>query len=247
MSGDGSAGGNRSSNGSAVADRRKLAEIVAQKIEDRIVAEGWPVGKLLGSEPELIEEYGVSRAVLRESVLILEQHTTARMRRGPRGGLVVTVPEATALTRPVALYLEYCNVTPEQVFEIRTIIEVAAVQLAAEHITEDGIGSLRKALEAEMTVSVEEFPHVTKNIHVKIAELSGNPVLPLFVNMLTELVDARAGRQLLHVEDFTGQVHAAHTAIVEAVVRGDVGLARHRMIRHLDALMPWARLLAPSH
>jgi DNA-binding FadR family transcriptional regulator len=34
-------------------------------------------------------------------------------------------------------------------------------------------------------------------------------------------------------------VDHAHRAIVDAVLAGDPGLARHRMTRHLEALTPW--------
>ena len=64
----------------------KLATVVARSIENQVVALGWPVGEVLGSEAELLERFGVSRAVLREAVRIVEHTGAARMRRGPGGG-----------------------------------------------------------------------------------------------------------------------------------------------------------------
>src|SRR5262245_15204814 len=78
--------------------RQKLAAQVAQRIESEIVASDWPVGRVLGSEPELMERYGVSRAVFREAVRLVEHHQVATMRRGRSGGLVVRAPDATAVT-----------------------------------------------------------------------------------------------------------------------------------------------------
>ena len=46
----------------------KLAEQTAAKIELSIVEQGWPLGMVIGSEADLLAEYGVSRAVLREAV-----------------------------------------------------------------------------------------------------------------------------------------------------------------------------------
>ena len=68
---------------------RKLGEQLAERVEEEIIASGWPVGKVLGSEAELIERYGVSRAVFREAMRIVDHHGVAEMRRGPGGGLVV--------------------------------------------------------------------------------------------------------------------------------------------------------------
>jgi DNA-binding FadR family transcriptional regulator len=37
-------------------------------------------------------------------------------------------------------------------------------------------------------------------------------------------------------EEAAGAVWRAHAAIVDAILAGDRSLARHRMLRHLDAL-----------
>ena len=67
-----------------------LASVIARRLEDEIVARGWPVGEVLGSESELLEYFGVSRAVFREAVRVVENTGAARMRRGPGGGLIVS-------------------------------------------------------------------------------------------------------------------------------------------------------------
>jgi DNA-binding FadR family transcriptional regulator len=147
------------------------------------------------------------------------------------------------MIRPIALFLEYRDVTSEEIFETRVVVELAAIERATERIDEAGIALLRDALEAEKSATGEELAAMTGNIHVKIAELSGNPVFPLFVNMLTELADARAVRRRRQrdLDTLLPPAHEAHTAIVEAVIRGDVGLARHRMLRHLEAITPWLK------
>ena len=45
-----------------------LASVIARRIEDDVVERGWPVGEVLGSETDLLERFGVSRAVFREAV-----------------------------------------------------------------------------------------------------------------------------------------------------------------------------------
>jgi DNA-binding FadR family transcriptional regulator len=216
----------------------KLAEMIANRIERDIVHLGWPIGTVLGSEAELIKKYGVSRAVMREAIRILEHHTTARMRRGPNGGLVVTEPSVKALTSPLALYLDYLHVTPSQIFETRRIIELAAVEAAAENITEDGIRDLRAVLAHEREVTAEH-PNVSADIHVRIAQLSGNPALPLFVSVLTELVEVHVEQYYPRVNEVATSVQNAHAGIVDAISRGDVALARLHMLRHLNAIATW--------
>jgi len=216
----------------------KLAAVTALKMEREILKLGWPVGTVLGSEPELIARYGISRAVLRESVRILEHRTVGRMKAGRGGGFVVTEPQASALTGPLALYIEYLGITPRQVFETRRIIELAAVEAAAAHITEEGIAALREMLEVETELRAKD-PGVASMVHVRIAELSGNPALALFVKVLTDVVEARVERHRWQAEELGRHSHEAHEAIVDAITRGDPALARHRMLRHLDALTDW--------
>ena len=86
----------------------KLSSVVARRIEDEVVAQGWPVGTVLGSETDLLERFGVSRAVLREAVRLVEHTGAARMRRGPGGGLIVSEPNRSAVVSAMGLWFSYC-------------------------------------------------------------------------------------------------------------------------------------------
>jgi DNA-binding FadR family transcriptional regulator len=217
---------------------RKLAAGIAEDIEKYIIDHGWPVGQVIFLEAELMERYNVSRSIIREAVRLLEQHTTARMRKGRGGGLVVTRPDPGPVTNVVAVFLEYERVSPLQLFEARVALELTAVELATERLTEDGVKKLRQVIEAEEQVSVKELWQHTHDIHVTIAQLAESPAFPLFVTVLTKLVDARATHAS---ETRAPDVYHAHGAIAEAIIAGDAALARHRMRRHLEAITPYLR------
>jgi len=220
-------------------DGIKLAEQVALEIEADTIEAGWPVGEVLGSETELIERYGVSRAVFREAVRIVEHHMVARMRRGPGGGLVVTAPDLNAAQRSVALYLDYANVHADDMFEARTAIETTAVRAATERLTEEGVVRLREILAAEVHSDAEVLESgQAHDLHVTIAALSGNPALHLFAQILISLTFQRAGTRprKYDAKAAAHEAHCAHEAIVEAMIQGDTDLAVHRMRRHLEAV-----------
>jgi DNA-binding FadR family transcriptional regulator len=225
---------------------KKLAEQTAEKIEMRIIEMDWPVGKVIGSEHDLLAEYGVSRAALREAIRLLEHHNVAYMRRGPGGGLVVAEPDPDAMAHAAAVYLRYRKVNPPDLFETRTALELAAVRSAAEHIDEDGIIKLRDALAHESEFLGGESDATIHDFHVVVAELTGNPALHLFINVLTQLSAARflgvtalfdkqAARSVSAAQQVE-EVHRVHEAIADAIIAGDVALAQHRMLRHLTAL-----------
>jgi len=217
--------------------------MVAASIEKDIVAGGWRTGTILGSEPELIERYGVSRAVFREAVRLVEHHQMASMRRGPGGGLVVTEPDPGVVRHAARVYLRHAEVTREQLFEARMALELAGVFSAAERLTEDGIAQLTEALTTERELMAEgvTLGHA-RNLHSVIAELTGNPAISLFVEVLTQL-DEEMVQQSWNTDEpdvdtaeRASASHEAHEAIVAAIVAGDAPLAQHRMRRHLQAI-----------
>jgi DNA-binding FadR family transcriptional regulator len=222
----------------------KLAEVIARRIQRSIVEQGWPVGAVLGSEAQLLETYGVSRAVLREAVRLLEHHSVATMRRGPGGGLVVTVPDPTAVSEAVALYLEYGRPTFEDVHQLRTVLELGCIDLVTSS-TDPGVpAALEETLALEVTCSGVQAEHYGNALHLRLAELTGNPTLAMFVQIMIALWSKHSTVFSLEIEPARLQegfeaVDHAHRAIVDAVLAGDPGLARHRMTRHLEALTPW--------
>jgi DNA-binding FadR family transcriptional regulator len=219
-------------------DGMKLAEQTAAKIGLSIVEQGWPLGMVIGSEADLLAEYGVSRAVLREAVRLLEHDHVAHMRRGPGGGLVVAEPDADAVTRVASIYLRYRTVSPGQLFGARMALELAAVRSAAEHIDERGVARLREALDHE-TAGGEANAN-SHYFHLVVAQLSGNPAIELFTDVVTAL-SATAYHGIAGLIDDTaaatqGGDAGVHQGIAEAIIAGDVALAQHRTTRHLQAM-----------
>jgi DNA-binding FadR family transcriptional regulator len=210
-----------------------MAERIAYRLEREIVAAGFPVGHVLGSEADLMTRLQISRAVLREAVRVLEHHGVATMRRGPSGGLVVTPPPNSAAVLASSLMLEFMNASPQHVFEARSALDLKCAELAAERIDEAGIALLRKtlALARDTQATGGLGDHTT---HMVLAELSGNPAMVLFVEALAQL--SRTGRGRTATPEAAADVRRAHDRIAEAVIAGDASLARFRMRAHLSAI-----------
>jgi DNA-binding FadR family transcriptional regulator len=216
----------------------KRAEAVARRITQTVVGDGMQPGQLVGTERELIEREGVSRAVLREAVRLLEHHQIARMRRGPGGGLFVFEPSASAVTEIVAIYLARRGMRLADLAELRTDVEVAIVSLAASRIDPDGMRGLHEALEREATSSDDDQADVLHDVHVAVAGAAHSRVLELIALVLIRLsrlyeIERLALKARKQVR---AEVLRAHEGIAAAVETGDRELARHRMRRHLDAL-----------
>jgi DNA-binding FadR family transcriptional regulator len=223
-------------------DYRKLGEILAQHIEDEIVAGDWQTGTVLGSEADLIERYGVSRAVFREAMRIVDHHGVAEMRRGPGGGLVITEPDLGAVVRAVSLQLRFQDIKPSQVIETRNALELSCVRLAAERITPLGKEQIQAFLDHEI-VQIKRTRRSSRpkgdlpshDFHLLIADLTGNPAMSLFVQMISRVLGERAPRSK-SLDRVAEEVHHAHERIADAVVAGDADAAERRMSRHLDSV-----------
>lgn len=224
-----------------VSDGRRLGEVLAEQIEDEILENRYPVGTVLGSEVELLKRYGVSRAIFREAVRIVDFHGVASMRRGPGGGLVVAEPNLDAVVRAVTLQLQHGRIPPQQLNETRVAIEQLCIDMAIDHMTPARRRRLQEHLDHEEEL-IREGPsqglikgrNPTHDFHIIVAEITGNPAIELFVRILGRLTGEYSVRHAEPVERMAADVHKAHARIAEAIIAGDRDAAKRRMRRHLD-------------
>jgi DNA-binding FadR family transcriptional regulator len=219
--------------------RTKLAESVARQLFVEVVAAGWPVGDLIGSEAELMSRFDVSRAVLREAVRVLEHHQVARMRRGPGGGLQVTAPGIDATTVAMALHLDRVGVRSEHLYEVRRILEMAVLDRVITGVDPPAIEALEAVLAQPPEVEVD-ITRLGHDFHTVLATLSGNRVLELLTDVIVRLSRGYATRApVTGPAPPVDELHAAHREIADAIVERDASLARFRMRRHLETLPRW--------
>lgn len=214
----------------------KMAAAVAQTLRDHIERAGWPVGEVIGSETELIEQLGVSRAILREAVRILEHYGVVETKRGPGGGILVCAPDATAIGRTARFYLEYEGVTPTNLSETRRVIEVASARLAAERGGPELAEHLDRALQSEGETGDAAVSF--GRLHHLIAEGTGNRLIPLFVDVMGELVPSHLKakwRSARGQATLSAEVHRTHQRLVRAIIDGHSDEAAKRMKRHMTA------------
>jgi DNA-binding FadR family transcriptional regulator len=214
--------------------RSKGAELLAAKIEEDIIALGWPIGHMFGTEPELLDRYGVSRAVLREAVRLLEHHLVADMRRGRNGGLFVTRPDPAVVADAVAVFLRYRQVSAQELFDVRQALELTSVRLAAERASEADVAKLRELAKLDVNPTPAQIAKRGAAFHDAVAEVSGNSAIHLFVQVVTELTETLVDHS--PAGQVVDSVQRAHQGIVDAIAGLDPMLAQRRMLRHFQAM-----------
>jgi DNA-binding FadR family transcriptional regulator len=216
--------------------RLRRAEVVARDVFRAVVVGRLEPGHLLGSEPDLMAHYGVSRAVFREAVRLLEHHQIALMRRGAGGGLFVAPPTAAAVSDVVALYLARRGTKIAALAELRSRFEVALVGLAIDRLDDQGRSRLIEAAQPNDGEMPEDL--AIHNLHATIARLTGNRALELLALVLIRLTRFYQYREITKSESdsIRYQIDRAHLGIADAMQAGDHDLARKRARRHLEAL-----------
>jgi DNA-binding FadR family transcriptional regulator len=214
---------------------KKLGEVIARQLEREIIDSGTRPGTLLGSEIDLIERLGCSRAVFREAIRLVERDGLVEMRRGVGGGLYVRRPDPEPVARAMALYLDFNGVEPNQLEQARRAIETVCVEQLANTITSQGIERLRSFLAEEESMVANGNMDSLHDFHILVAELTDNPALHLFVDSLTHLTMRQRTSEVRN-RVYLDEVHRAHRKIAESIIGRDPAVARHRMVTHLEAV-----------
>lgn len=209
---------------------------LARAIERDIVARDWPVGTVLGSETQLLEQHQVSRNVLREAVRILETHGVARRRQGPGGGLVVTTPDADAILDATQLFLDYRGTRLAHLYAVWAAMEALAVDAVLTTLTPRQLETLRQTLaaEAEWDASTGALSVGRPNVHLDVARFSGNPVVEMFLQTVFSIAVAQGATHM--PPEASSWLRTANAEFVDALAARDRGLVHTQLRRIINML-----------
>ncbi|MCC2613003.1 GntR family transcriptional regulator [Neorhizobium petrolearium] len=194
-----------------------IREALRNAIIDRRLTPGTKL-----SESEVGSLFDVSRTVARAALQMLAFEGLVKTERN-RGAFV-------------------SNPSPEeakQIFASRRLIEPGIVAAAIERITPADIEQFRRQLEEEERYMNERGPAARRaeikalgDFHLMLASVAGNLILQKFMDELvarSSLVIALYGRS-----GVSSCGHAEHSAILDALEKGDGRGATQLMVHHID-------------
>ncbi|ALO65212.1 GntR family transcriptional regulator [Arthrobacter alpinus] len=211
------------------------------KIKDMIISGKLSAGDRLPPEKELSEKLGLSRSSLREAVKALEIIRVLDVRRGD--GTYVTSLEPELLSEAMTFIVDlHQDKSILDIFAVRRILEPAAAAMAATRITPEQISALRATMEnINEETSVESLVDHDLVFHELITAAADNSYLASVLNALSSsTVRARIWRGLTQ-EKAVDRTLAEHTAIIEALERGDADLAKSLLTVHISGVEHWLR------
>ncbi|WP_299092882.1 FadR/GntR family transcriptional regulator [uncultured Metabacillus sp.] len=163
----------------------KLYVQIYNQILSEIQSGSFEIGDKLPAERELCEQFGVSRAPIRQALSALELNGYIYSRQGE--GVYVKSKQSASESQNLAIIVE--AVSPEDIVEARMNIEPLIVKYAALRATEEDIEELRstiKKMEEETEAGIY-VPETDEKLHKGIAKASHND---LFINFMVAISNA---------------------------------------------------------
>lgn len=216
---------------------RSLAHEVVDVLSGRIREGALSAGEKLPTEAEIVEEFGVSRTVVREAISRLQAAGLVETRHGV-GTFVLGLGDGA-----------FFRISPDQletlqdviaVLELRIAVETEAAGLAAQRRTDTNLQALRQAVDGFRQAVDEGRDAVGPDVqfHLELARATQNHH---FVDLMATLGSMMIPRARLEPQGpltperaaYLRRVHGEHEGIVDAIARQDPEAARAAMRTHL--------------
>ncbi|MGZ3506084.1 MAG: FadR/GntR family transcriptional regulator [Vulcanimicrobiaceae bacterium] len=219
-----------------------LTDEAIEKIKAMIVAGELRPGDRLPKEPELADRLGLSRNSLREAVRALALVRVLDVRQGD--GTYVTSLEPELLLDAMKFVLDFHrDTTMLQLFEVRRILEPAAVAMATVRVSDSEIARLREILgTATPDSSIEDFVRADIEFHQCLNAASGNQVLcSIIEGLVAPTTRARLWRGRTETNALEKSLNE-HRMILHGVEQRDADLARSWATIHISGIEEWLRI-----
>ncbi|MBB5694360.1 FCD domain-containing protein [Muricoccus pecuniae] len=214
--------------------RRRLHELLAERLLARI-AEGDPApGEVLPSEAELAARHNVGRPTVREALQKLESMGVIAISHGERARVVE--PSASRVLEGVsASFVHFLTAAPENIAhlqEVRLLTEEAMVRRSIQRGA--SLTALEEALvQQERAVRTGKgFFGADMEFHVAIADGAGNPLFPIFLRAMLDWLSAFR-TSTVRLSGFEELALEEHRAIFAAMQACDAEGAARAMRAHL--------------
>ena len=217
----------------------KLYEQVADSLLEQIKSGSLKPGDKLHSVEQLALNYDVSRSAIREALSGLRAMGVIEMRQGQ--GTYVTHFDANQFVFPVASAFLMKKNDIKNLSEVRKMLEIGAVGLAALNRTEQDLMDMRNALDDMMKSSGEGDLDEKADIvfHMAIAKATKNDmVISLLSSVSDVMVESMREARRLILEERNGdtELYTEHLRIYEAIKNKNVSEAETSMLNHLVAI-----------
>jgi DNA-binding FadR family transcriptional regulator len=207
---------------------------VAEAIEREIISGRIRPGEPIGTEAQLVGQFGVNRSTVREGIRLLEH--SGLVRRDSSRRLWVGLPHYGRLASRMSRALVLHEVTFRELYEASLPMQLATMEAAVERATPETIAELEAniARTARALRDPAAVARLDAEFHALVGKASRNRVLQLAREPSELLVMPTTEMILKRVKEGPARLLEAHRKYLDAIRRRDKEAGRLWVTRHLE-------------
>lgn len=212
--------------------RPRLYEQVVNQLRKHVGAAGLKAGDRLPPERELAERLGVSRASIKQAIVVLEVQGLVDVRHG--GGTYLL--RDTLDVEPVEALMERRRRLPD-VLDAREALETKLAELAALRRTDQDLAEIDVALEqmTEQVAGGQLGEDGDRRFHAAVTGAAHSELLADFMRAIAVQI-AESRHESLQQLHRPARSLEQHRRIADAIRAGNPKTARRAMRRHLETV-----------
>ncbi len=165
----------------------KVSHYVVEQLRDAILTGEFKPGDRLASQRELVEQFQVSKASMREALTVLEGMGLIEARKGTGGGIFAAEVDMKTTVLSLTNFLHFKNVSVGDITMLRYFLEPHLAEIALSRMTKHDIRTLETMTNEEGSGRpVKEKQGI--GFHYFIARFSDNPLLIMLMDFIESLL-----------------------------------------------------------
>ncbi|MFQ5814032.1 MAG: FadR/GntR family transcriptional regulator [Anaerolineae bacterium] len=204
---------------------------ITQELRQMILTGKVQSGEFLPSRKDLAAQFGVGLSTVHEAIQVLT--AVGMIESHPGKGTWVRHDALDTLIHPAVVNTRLGELDAREVYEARSVIEVALTELAAQQATPEDIKRIWDALKAmEATVENEgAFVEADLEFHLAVAKAGHNDLLEQFYHLARKLL-SEVITKMVKLPKVKDESIRFQRAIAEAIEQRDVHKARQAALNH---------------
>lgn len=213
--------------------KETLSANIAAQIKSLIFKKKFKTGDKLPPERELAKLFDVSRVVIKQALIALEQSGFIEVKLGAKGGTFVNHD----IIKPITVFMEDLQknggIRISHFQDVRRALECAALQSTIHKAGETDLAKLAE-INREFAKPKNRSRHGDLNIafHIALAEISGNPLIKILLSSVMEMVFNYPGPTISAA--FIKKAYDDHEIIISAIRKRDISLAQRILVQNID-------------
>jgi len=216
-------------------ENKRVYQQVVDQIQNMIFDGSLKAGDKLPAERDMVKLFEVSRTSIREAVRALDILGLVECRQGD--GNFIRKEFDTGLFEPLSIMFKLHNGNALELFKVRKMLEIEAISLAVEQITDTQRDELKFIMERLAKADTEEEKvKFDAEFHFKIIEASNNYLLKCFYNAVSGIMKSfiSDARKIFLKAEKMNKLSELHKDIYEAIISGNPEQAKESIRKHFD-------------